>query len=92
MGSKNRIDRRFVRSLLAAVSLFPVASWVKLNTGEVARVLRANEKDFTKPYIVILFDATGRVQPPQRINLGDQDKRQVVTAVKMEEEPVMAGF
>lgn len=92
MASKSKLDRRFVRSLLAAVSLFPVASWVKLNTGEVARVLRANEKDFTRPYIVILFDAEGRVRHPQRLSLAGDSDRQVVTAVKMEEEDVMAGF
>lgn len=92
LAAKNKIDRRFVRSLLAAISLFPVASWVKLNTGEVARVLRANEKDFTRPYIVILFDVKGRLVPPVRLNLTDVEDRRVVTAVKMEEEAVMAGF
>lgn len=92
LASKNKLDRRFVRSLLAAMSLFPVASWVKLNTGEVARVLRANDKDFTRPYIVILFNASGEVQPPVRINLSDDPARQVQTAVKMEEQHVMVGF
>ncbi len=92
LASKNKLDRRFVRSLLAAISLFPVASWVKLNTGEVARVLRANEKDFTRPYIVVLFTASGEVQPPVRINLADDPSRQVETAVKIEEQHVMVGF
>ncbi len=92
MGSQGKIDRRFVRSLLAAVSLFPVASWVRLDTGEVARVLRSNEKDFTKPFIVILFNNEGRMQPPQRINLAQDGSRKIVAAVKMEQEHPMVGF
>lgn len=92
MSAKNKLDKRFVKSLLAAVSLFPVASWVKLNTGEVARVLRANEQDYTKPYIVILYNEKEEVMPPLRINLADEENRIVVSAVKIQTEDHMIGF
>lgn len=92
MGSRNKLDRRFIRSLLAAVSLFPVASWVRLNTGEVARVLQAKGHIFTKPVVVILYDAQGEPCEPQRIDLDKDPRREVVAAVKQEGEDVMTGF
>ena len=92
MGSKNKLDRRFIRSLLAAISLFPVASWVRLNTGEVARVLQAREHVFTKPAVVILYDAQGNPCPPERVDLEKTAGKEVVAAVKLEDEDVMIGF
>lgn len=92
MGSSNKLDRRFIRSLLAAVSLFPVASWVKLNTGEVARVLQAKENLYTRPNVVILFDTLGDPCDPLRVDLEKDPNREVVAAVRREGEDVMTGF
>lgn len=92
MGSKNKLDRRFIRSLLAAVSLFPVASWVRLNTGEVARVLQAKEHVFTKPAVVILYGPSGEPCPPQRLDLEQTADREVVAAVRLENQDTLIGF
>lgn len=97
MGARNKIDRRFIRSLLAAVSLFPVASWVRLNTGETARVLQASDQQFTKPVVIILYDANGAPYPePKRVDLKETADVEVVAAVKAAAQPdgdgLMAGF
>lgn len=92
MGNKNKLDRRFIRSLLAAISLFPVASWVKLNTDEVARVLKASEKHYTKPVVVILYDSNGMPCNPERIDLEQTYNREVVSAVKSLDPDIMVGF
>ncbi len=92
MGSKNKLDRRFIRSLLAAVSLFPVASWVKLNTGEIARVLQAKEQQFTKPTVIILYDPIGTPCDPIRVDLERTFDREVVAALKFEGDDLMVGF
>ena len=93
MGARNKIDRRFIRSLLAAISLFPVASWVRLNTGETARVLQASDDLFTKPTVIILYDANGVPYPePKRVDLKQTADMEVVAAVKLEDDDVMVGF
>ncbi len=92
MGRRNKLDRRFIRSLLAAISLFPVGSWVRLNTGEVARVLQAKENLYTRPVVVILYDADETPCTPVRVDLEKDPKREVTAAVKREGEDVMSGF
>lgn len=92
MGRRNKLDRRFIRSLLAAISLFPVGSWVRLNTGETARVLQAKENLYTKPVVVILYDAEENPCKPLRVDLEKDPNREVVAAVKRESEDALSGF
>ena len=44
-------DARVVRALLKTVSLFPLGSYVSLNDGRIARVMRSNGEKFTLPVV-----------------------------------------
>jgi len=50
--------------------LFPVGSLVRLNTNEVAKVVKANGKHHTRPIVSIIADANGRA-------LSDSEIRQI---------------
>lgn len=45
-----------IKALVSRVSLYPVGSWVELNTGEICRVLRTNLDSPLRPVVNILMD------------------------------------
>ncbi len=57
-GNAKRFDLNIVRAFLNTVSLFPIGSVVELHTGLLAKVLRANVDQHTRP-VVELIDDTG---------------------------------
>ncbi|MGQ9629590.1 MAG: HD-GYP domain-containing protein [bacterium] len=54
--SPNLFDQRIMRAFLEALSLYPVGSLVRLNTGEVAIVTGTNEEVPFRPILRIVFD------------------------------------
>jgi len=60
------LDRSVVRSLLALLSIYPVGTLVKLDTGEVARVVSANVADSFRPVVAVVREPDGaEVVEPQ---------------------------
>jgi len=55
---RGRFDSQAMRHFLDCVSLFPVGSYVRLNNGRAARVIRANPGQYTKPVVLLLDDDT----------------------------------
>ena len=64
---KQAFDRRCLKGLLNTVSLYPVRSYVRLNSGAVGRVLEADSRDPLRPRLKILFDAQKTPVSPERI-------------------------
>lgn len=50
---QNQVESEVIRSLLGALSLFPIGSHVELSDGRCARVVRANRNDFTRPLVAV---------------------------------------
>ncbi len=50
---KGRFDREYVRAFLDCLSLFPIGSWVQLNNGTIAKVVRANPGMHTRPVVAV---------------------------------------
>ena len=70
---KGEFDGDAVRGLLQYLSLFPVGSMVKLDTGKIAKVLHANTGNFHKPVIKIVLDSDGRpVENGDTIDLAEE--------------------
>jgi HD-GYP domain-containing protein (c-di-GMP phosphodiesterase class II) len=55
-GRDGLYDRTVLRALLNVTSLFPVGSYVELSDGSLAKVLRANGMDHTRPVVVPLSE------------------------------------
>lgn len=92
MVSQKKLDGRFVKSLLACISLFPVGSWVRLNSGEVARVVKADRDIYTQPVVVILYDIKGQPCDPKTVDLRKDRVRKIQEAVKPVSDNPMEGF
>ena len=53
-GSETPYDNAVLRGLLHFVSLFPVGSHLRLNTGDIVRVIGANPGHFHHPLVMVL--------------------------------------
>ncbi len=75
-----RLDRGAVRAFLDCLSLFPVGSYVKLSTGQVARVVRGNGSLHTRP-IVIPLNTDGS-ETDTLLDLAKVDSVKIVAALE----------
>jgi putative nucleotidyltransferase with HDIG domain len=78
-----QFDQNLVRRFSQLVGIYPVGNLVRLDTGEVAVVLKTNAADPYRPRVRVLFDRTGaRVERPVEINLWEarEDEPQSIEA------------
>lgn len=92
MVSRHQLAGPFVKAMLSTVSLFPIGSWVRLNTGELAQVLAADASEYTRPSIAVLFDAQGQPCTPKRIKLTEAQDTTIISPARVEFTDRLAGF
>jgi len=61
--------QRAVRGLVSALTVYPPNSFVRLSTGETARVIMVNRRSLTRPAVEVLLDADLAEMTPQEIDL-----------------------
>ncbi len=62
-----------VENLIQCVGVFPVGSFVMLNTGEIGVVISRNRFQQLKPRVMLVVDADGQlISPPESIDLAVQ--------------------
>lgn len=69
-------DSRVLKTLVAQIGIYPIGSWIKLNSNEIARVHTQNPNFPLRPVVEVLFDAQGRALAEPR--LLDLFKKQVL--------------
>ncbi|HAV43190.1 TPA: HD-GYP domain-containing protein [bacterium] len=52
--------KKIAGALLSAMAIYPQGSFVRLNTGEIAMIIRPNRRAILRPAIRLLVDAEGR--------------------------------
>ena len=83
-------ERRLIKALINIVSIFPLGSLVKLNNGEIGRVVATSRLHPTRPTIDVLIDPRGRRLPEARqIDLQDEPMLYIVDPAI--EEGVLGG-
>jgi putative nucleotidyltransferase with HDIG domain len=53
-------DPKLFEAFVRMVGIYPVGSLVRLSTGELALVVKANPTDSSRPFVRLLFDRSGR--------------------------------
>ena len=72
-------ERSLIKALIDIVSIFPLGSLVKLNNGEIGRVVGTSRLHPTRPTVDILVDPRGRRLPEARLlNLQDEPMLYIV--------------
>jgi response regulator RpfG family c-di-GMP phosphodiesterase len=76
---KTTFDPKLIKALIHIVSIFPLGSLVKLNNGEIGRVVGASKKHPMRPTLDILVDAQGRrLQERRQIELHSEPMLYIV--------------
>jgi len=71
--SASLFDQATLRVLINQVGLYPIGSWVELNTNEIGKVITNNEEFPLRPVIKLIFDNAGlRLLEPRVVNLAKQ--------------------
>lgn len=83
--ANKKFSPKAVRGLLKYLSLFPIGSLVRLNTGEIARVVHANRDHFDKPIVSVIFDANGHpLRRPISKNMLEHEDLRVESVIEDE--------
>lgn len=83
--SESGFKKMIVEAFLSMVSIYPQGSTVRLNTGEIAIVVRANRKAILRPVLRLLVDADGhRFVEKVEVDLLNQPHRFIVGYVRKE--------
>lgn len=71
IGMRNKyFAAHIIRALVSEVSVFPLESYVQLNTGEIGRVVKTQPDSLLRPVVVVEYDASGhRVRRPKVVDL-----------------------
>jgi putative nucleotidyltransferase with HDIG domain len=60
-GARGMLDWDLVQAFVRALSIYPVGSWVRMEGGEIARVVRSSPEIPEKPVIAVVADAQRNV-------------------------------
>lgn len=78
-----------IKALIKEVSVFPLESYVKLNTGEIGRVVGTNEGNLLRPKVSVEFDANGnRLKRPRTVDLAKRPLLYIFRPVDPDSLPV----
>ncbi len=69
---KKSFDPVILKALIESISLYPVGTFVQLNTGEIGRVLTVQSKFPLRPIVQINMDKHGNIITKRIINLKKQ--------------------
>lgn len=86
---EGRLDQRFLSSFIARVGIYPVHSYVQLNTRELAVVTELNQQKLHQPIITITHQSEGIKYPaPFVVDLscqpGESQPRVIETIITMD--------
>jgi putative nucleotidyltransferase with HDIG domain len=69
-----QFDQHLVRRFVQLLGIYPVGNLVRLNTNEIAIVLRVHAPDPYRPKVRVLFGPDGaRLESPRDVNLWESD-------------------
>jgi len=61
---------RYIKALMNALTVFPLGSWVQLNTGESGRVTMTNKKNLMRPVVQVIWNEKGeRLEQQKSLDL-----------------------
>ncbi|MDD5084852.1 MAG: HD domain-containing protein [Candidatus Omnitrophica bacterium] len=73
LGRKEAYDSRVTKALIEKIGIYPVGTMVELDTGEIARVEKVNERYPLCPLVRVesKYSRDGRLQEPYHIDLAE---------------------
>ncbi|HBC86889.1 MAG TPA: hypothetical protein DCZ94_08045 [Lentisphaeria bacterium] len=79
-------NQDIIKLFFNKLSIYPLGSFVKLSSGDTAKIIGINENFIMRPVIAIVLDTDGREKiPPMRVNLREKPNIYIKHAVINEE-------
>jgi HD domain len=69
---KNQFDPAILKVLIESISLYPVGTYVQLNSGDVGQVIRVQPRLPLRPKIMLTMDRNGNKIQPREVDLREQ--------------------
>jgi HD domain len=69
---KSQFDPAILKVLIESISLYPVGTYVQLNSGDVGQVIRVQPRLPLRPKIVLTMDRNGNKIQPREVDLREQ--------------------
>jgi HD-GYP domain-containing protein (c-di-GMP phosphodiesterase class II) len=84
-------DLNILKAFIAAMAIYPIGTYVRLNTGEIGKVVGCNPDEPFRPDLKLFLDRDGqKIIPPYRIKLNEQEQREHYIAGSLEGEELQA--
>jgi len=77
LNHKQAFDINLLKALIDAVSLYPIGTYVQLNTGEMGRVVHVHPRLPLRPIVLLDLDANGQPIKQRQVDLQAQTTLQV---------------
>lgn len=74
-------SQSLMKALIETISIYPVGCYVRLNSGEIAKVVRTNRHLPNRPQVKILFDAKRRGGKQEIIDLAQNNLLTIKTCI-----------
>ena len=83
---KDKFQQRYLKALLNTFSIFPLNSYVRLNSGAIGRVIRTYPEQPMRPKVQIIYDSQSkRVLTERYINLPEHSLLYIIDSVSEQE-------
>lgn len=82
---KSAFDQTFVKCLIDAISLYPVGTYIQLNSGDIGQVVRVHRRLPLRPIVHLTMDRHGNGIVPRNINLQKQPNLMVERCMYQED-------
>lgn len=93
LGESHLFDLTILRAFIAAMAIYPIGSIVRLNTGQIAKVVGCHPNEPFRPDIRVLLDEKrNKLSKPYRLNLTEEANLRIYIEETLEEEaldPIM---
>lgn len=91
---RKEVDADSVRAFLQYISLYPIGSYVRLSDDRVGRVIGANEEDYTRPVLRVMWKGDQPLAESAVVNLMEEKNVRIVEALRSADtaEALFEGF
>jgi HD-GYP domain-containing protein (c-di-GMP phosphodiesterase class II) len=91
LGDSKQFDLSVLKAFLAAMAIYPVGTYVRLNTGEIGKVVGCNPHEPFRPDVQVILDRNQRkIKAPFRLKLNTEEQRQCFIAGGLDNDQLKA--
>jgi HD-GYP domain-containing protein (c-di-GMP phosphodiesterase class II) len=78
----NLFEQHIIKALVKCLNLYPVGSWVQLNTGEIGRVAGTHENFPLRPRVTVMFDQNYKLlKKMKKVELKDSQELYIESSI-----------